>query len=297
MKKYVILTESGTDLPKELASQYHIHVLPMHIAMGNMQYSDGAIPVTQVYSYYDKTGCIPKTSAVNPIEYLNCFEQLKKENPDSVILHIGYSSKASCTFQNARIASDGMDYVYHVDSLNVSGGEAAIVLKAAELVEQQPDIQPEELVKTLEAYTSLARVSFIPGNLEYLKAGGRVSNAAYLGASILQLKPLIEILDGELISTKRFRGSISRIAEKYLNEYIDRYNMEKEQIYLLYSFGLDESVKQRMEEIAAEKGFKKIIWIQTGCVISIHSGPGAIGVAGFEANDIHSATVGKERKF
>lgn len=58
--------------------------------------------------------------------------------------------------------------------------------------------------------------------------------------------------------------------------------MDKEQLYLLYSLGLEEHIKLRMEEIAKEKGFKKIIWIQTGCVISAHSGPGAIGIAGFE---------------
>ena len=66
----------------------------------------------------------------------------------------------------------------------------------------------------------MARVSFIPGNLEYLKAGGRLSNAAYLGATILKLKPLIEILNGKLVATKKFRGAMSHIAEKYLNEYL-----------------------------------------------------------------------------
>ena len=62
----------------------------------------------------------------------------------------------------------------------------------------------------------------------------------------------------------------------------DRYNLDKEQLYLLYSLGLEERIKMRAEEIAKEKGFKKIIWIQTGCVISTHGGPGAIGIAGFE---------------
>jgi len=284
MKKIIILTESGADLPLDLAKLHHIQVIPMHVIMGNDQYQDGSIPVTEIYDYYEKTKKIPSTSATNPNEYQDVFKKLTEENPGCIIIHIGYSSKASCTFHNAVIASEAAENIYHVDSLNVSGGEASIILKAAELLEKQPDILPADLIEKIENYVARARVSFIPGALEYLKAGGRVSNAAYLGASLLQLKPLIEIVNGELISTKKYRGKMSNIAGKYMNEYIDRYNMEKEQIYLLYSLGLEEHIKKDMEQIAKEKGFKKIIWVQTGCVISVHSGPGAIGMAGFDGD-------------
>lgn len=283
MKKYIILTESGADLPQDLAKLHNIYVAPMHVIMGDENYMDGSIPVTKVYDYYKTTKKIPKTSAVNPYEYQKLFEKIAQENDNYTIIHIGYTSKASCTFDNALIASKGMENIYHIDSLNVTGGEAAIILKAAELIEKHPDIEVNELIEKINSIVASARVSFIPGNLEYLKAGGRVSNAAYLGATVLQLKPLIEIVDGKLVSTKKYRGEMGRVAEKYMNEYIDRYNMDREQIYLLYSLGLDENIKLRMEEIAKKKGFKNIKWIQTGCVISTHSGPGAIGMAGFES--------------
>lgn len=282
MRKFIIVTESGADLPLELAKANEIHVLPMHVIMDETDYKDGVISVSEVYDYYKRTKKIPGTSAINPDEYQCLFEEITKENPNCIIIHISYSSKASCTFQNAHIASEGMKNIYHVDSLSVSGGEAAIVLKAAKLIKEYPDIEPEDLIKKIESYVARARVSFIPGNLEYLKAGGRLSNAMYVGASILQLKPLIEILHGKLVATKKYRGSMKHIAEKYLNEFIDRYNMDKEELYILYSVGLEESIKNRVEEITKEKGFKKVIWTQTGCVISAHSGPGAIGIAGFE---------------
>lgn len=282
MRNYIIVTESGADLPKDLAKLHNIYVLPMHVIMDDIDYKDGSIPVTDVYDYYKRTKKIPTTSATNPDEYQCVFEKIREENPDSIILYIGYTSKASCTYQNALIASEGMENVYHVDSLNVSGGEAAIILKAVELIEKYSDIEPQELIEEIESYVGMARVSFIPGNLEYLKAGGRLSNAAYVGASILQLKPLIEIVNGKLVATKKYRGIMSRVAEKYVNEYIDRYNFDKEQLYVLYSLGLEEQIKQRVESIIKEKGFEKIIWIQTGCVISTHGGPGAIGIAGFE---------------
>lgn len=282
MNKYIIVTESGTDLPIDLANLHNIRVIPMHVIMDGIDYLDGSIPVTDVYDYYERTKKIPTTSATNPNEYQNVFEKLAEENPGSSIIHISYSSKASCTYQNSIIASENMKNIYHVDSLNVSGGEAAIVIKTAELLEKYPDIQPEALLEKIGSYVVKARCSFIPGNLEYLKAGGRLSNAAYLGASILQLKPLIEIVEGKLVATKKFRGAMIQIAEKYLNEYLERYNFDKEQLFLIYSEGLKDQIKFRMEKISKEKGFKKITWIQTGCVISTHSGPGAIGIAGFE---------------
>jgi len=281
-RKFIILTESGADLPIDLAKLHKIHVLPMHVIMDDKDYQDGSISVTKVYDYYESTKKIPTTSAISPNEYQCSFKKIIEENPDCIIIHISYSSKASCTYQNARIASDRIENIYHVDSLNVSGGEAMIILKTVELIEKLPDIQPDDLIDRIASFAARARVSFIPGNLEYLRAGGRLSNAAYLGAYILQLKPLIEIVNGKLVATKKFRGAMIRIAEKYLNEYLERYNLDKEQLYLLYSFGLEERIKQHMENIAKGRGFRKIIWIQTGCVISTHSGPGAIGIAGFE---------------
>jgi DegV family protein with EDD domain len=282
MKKIILLTESGADMPLDLAKLHNIQVVPMHVIMGDKSYADGSIAVTEVYDYYQRTKKVPSTSATNPDEYQDAFRRITQENPGCIIIHVGYSSKPSCTYQNSIIASEGMENVYHADSLNVTGGLAAIVLKAVELIEKHPDMLPNDLVKNIESYAAKARVSFIPGDLVYLKAGGRVSNAAYLGGTLLQLKPLIEIVNGELVSTQKYRGKIGNIVEKYMKEYIDKYYMDKEQIYLIYSLGLEEQIKQRMEQIAEEEGFKKIIWIQAGCMISAHSGPGAIGIAAFE---------------
>ena len=282
MKKIIISTESGADLPLDLVKLHNIYVVPMHVVIDGIDYLDGSIPVTDVYDYHQRTKKIPSTSATNPKEYESFFQKINEENPDCIIINIAYTSKASCTYQNAAIAAEGNENIYLVDSLNVSGGNAAVVLKAVELVEKNPNILPEDLIEEIKGYVKRTRASFIPGNLEYLKAGGRVSNAAFIGATLLQLKPLIEIVDGQLVGTKKYRGKMVRVAEEYFNEYIGRYNMDKEQIYFLYSLGLDEKIKKRMVEIAKEKGFKKITWIQTGCVISTHGGPGAFGIAGFE---------------
>lgn len=169
-----------------------------------------------------------------------------------------------------------------IDALNVSAGLTVVTLYAAQLLESNPDIPMDELIQKIQASVPKSRMSFVPGSLEFLKAGGRVSNAAYISASLLQIKPLIELIDGKLVSTKKYRGKMSRVAEEPLKDYLKKYPIDKKQIYFVFSIGLDEQVKVQMEQSAKEKGFENVTWIQAGSVISTHDGPGAFGIAGME---------------
>jgi fatty acid-binding protein DegV len=67
-----------------------------------------------------------------------------------------------------------------------------------------------------------------------------------------------------------------------MRDYLDQYNIDRGQLYLLYSIGLDERIKQQMTEIASEAGFNNVIWIQAGAMISTHAGPGGVGISGLE---------------
>ncbi|SEW39660.1 DegV family protein [[Clostridium] fimetarium] len=282
MRKLFIVTESGADLPKKYVDRYQIEVIPMHIMMGDKEYLDGQLDIQHIYDYFKDTKKVPSTAAANPSQYQEVFERITAKNPGCFIIHIGYSAEASCTFANACIASQDMHNVYHIDSKNVSGGESAIIIKAAELIEKNPDMDPAELKLKVEAYAARAKMSFIPGRLEFLKAGGRVSNASYIGATVLNIKPMIEIIEGKLIATKKYRGSINKIIEKYFEEYVHRHNLELEQLFCIFSMGVEEAVLQKIEQISKQKGFKKMIRVQTGAVITCHCGPGGIGLSGFE---------------
>lgn len=283
MRKIIFTTESGADLPKELAEKYNIKTVPMHVVMDGTDYKDdGSLPVSKIYDYYNRTKLIPSTTSTNPNEYEEFFAQIKAENPDCTIVHIGYTSKASSSFHNAEIAAENFEDIYLIDALNVSAGLTVVTLYAAQLLASNPDIPMDELIQKIQASVPKSRMSFVPGSLEFLKAGGRVSNAAYISASLLQIKPLIELIDGKLVSTKKYRGKMSRVAEELLKDYLKKYPIDKKQIYFVFSIGLDEQVKVQMEQSAKEKGFENVTWIQAGSVISTHGGPGAFGIAGME---------------
>ena len=281
MSRKVIVAESGCDMPKNLVNEYDIKIVPMHVAMGGKNLNDGEFPVTEVFSYYNSTKKLPTTSATSPDEYKTMFESIHENDPDAHIIHLCYSAVTTATYQNSLIGSEDMDYVTHIDTKGVTGGQSAVILKMAEFLRKNPDASIEHIKKEADFWISRSRCAFFPGDLDYLRAGGRVSNAAYIGATILGLKPLIEILDGKLVGTKKYRGSRDKVCKKFLVEYLKENALEKESIYFLFSRGLDPQLMKELENIAAEMGYPSVLWVETGCTISTHCGPGAFGVGGF----------------
>lgn len=282
MREIIISTESGSDLPENLVKKYDIKVIPMHIVMDGISYADGTISVDKIYEYHNETKKIPTTSAVNVGEYIDFFTQIREEHPDCVIMHLAYSSLASSTYQNAEIAIREFEDIYLIDTRNVSGGCTAHLAKTYEIVQAKKDTVTDykALADEIESWNKKVFCSFIPGNLDYLKAGGRVSNAAYLGATLLRLKPLIEIVDGQLLASKKYRGSIEKFVDTYMEEYLAKHDISRKCLYLMYSKGLSQVALDRMKENAIRFGFESYEYVMTGCVISCHSGPGAIGLAG-----------------
>ena len=126
-----------------------------------------------------------------------------------------------------------------------------------------------------------AKMCFLPDNLEFLRAGGRVSNVAFLGSRILNIHPCIEILDGKLVATKKYRGKMTKVAAQLIREYAENYHLKKDCLWLVYTIGLSDAVRQGVTAAAEECGFKKLQWIQAAGVITTHGGPAAFGLAGF----------------
>ena len=283
MKRIILSTESGADLPKDLVEKQQIQVVPMHVIMDGKDYLDGELSVEEVFDFYGRSKTIPSTAATNVHEYQDLFTNIRLKFPESIIIHIGYTSKASASFQSAVIAAEDFDDLFLIDALNVTGGLGAVVMYAANLLEEEPEISHEHLIAKIESIVPKTRLAFLPGSLDFLKAGGRVSNIAYIGGALLKIKPCIELKEGKLVSTRKYRGKMDIVAEKLMRDYLNEYNIDRKQLYLIYSIGLDEQIKKRLEEVAKESGFENVRWIQAGAMISTHAGPGGFGIAGIES--------------
>lgn len=281
MNPIVLVAETGSDLTPEKAKEYGIVLCRCMYPLGGKTLDDSAFPVAQMFDFYKTHHELPRTSGCTPDDFERAFEGILKDHPDAQILHLAYSASTTCSMQSAVIAAAGRKNIVSIDTKSVSAAQAAIVLCIAQLLREHPDTTLEEAVAATRKLVNRVRMGFFPGDLDYLRAGGRVSNAAYLGAKILGLHPLIEIQDGKLISTKKYRGSMARVVTRLAHEFPDAQGLYRERLYLIYGLGLDEAIRRNVEAILREKGYESIEWVQTGCVIAAHSGPGAFGIVGF----------------
>ncbi len=285
MGNIIIVAETGSDIPVDVADRNGIYLVPMHVSLGDTTLDDGSFPVLKICEYYSGTGKLPKTSGSSPEDFEKVFDEIHFLWPEKHILHLAYSSATTCSYQSALLIGAERDYVTSIDTKHVSAGQAAVILKVARILEEVPGLSPKEVYETVDKVCRQTHMCFLPGDLEYLRAGGRVGNVAYLGGKLLHLHPCIEIIDGHLLATQKYRGSLLKIVPRLIREFSRKHQFQKEQLYLLWSIGLDEDIRVAAEAEARNCGFREITWVQTGCVITAHCGPGAFGIVGFSESD------------
>jgi len=278
--KIILVAETGSDITPALAQEYGIHLVPMHVSMGDQTLDDGSFPPEDVCAYYDRTGKVPQTSASVPSDFETVFDEIHTCHPDAHILHLAYSAVTTCSYQSALLAAEERDYATSVDTKHVSVGQAAVVLAVAEMLRSHPEYTVEEAVEGANRIARHTQMCFIPKNLDYLRAGGRVSNVVALTGNLLGLHPCIEILGGRLLAKKKYRGALTKVIPKLIREYSERNALRKGHIRFIWSPGFPDDLKRLAEETAAELGFEKVTWMKTGCVITCHGGPGAFGIVG-----------------
>jgi len=279
-EQIVLVAETGSDITPALAEEYGIYLVPMHVSMGDRTLDDGTFPPEDVCAYYDRTGTVPKTSASVPGDFETVFDEIHRRWPEKKILHLAYSAVTTCSYQSAVMASEGRDYVTSVDTKHVSVGQASVVLEVTHFLRENPGCSIEEAAAAAKAIAERTQMCFIPKNLDYLRAGGRVSNVVALTGNLLQLHPCIEIINGQLVAKKKYRGALEKLTPKLIHDFVEKHNPDREHLYFIWSPGLRDEVRRIAERTAAELGFQKVTWMKTGCVITCHGGPGCIGIVG-----------------
>ena len=281
MNKFILLAETGADIPRDLAQQYGIYIVPMHVAFGDVVKDDGSFPTTEVCDYYERTGRVPKTMGCNPEDFTRIFDEIHAEHPESHIIYMAYSAVTTCSYQSGKIASEGLDYVSCMDTKHVTAGQGAAVIRMAQELERHPDWSLEEALAAARRICDSVRMCFIPSNLDYLRAGGRVSNAAAICGNLLSIHPRIELLDGYLKATRKYRGKMGKVLTHLISDFVDENDLDRGELWMGHTPGFTEELKQTADRLAREFGFQLIHWIHTGGVITTHGGANAFCIAGF----------------
>lgn len=282
-EKILLLAETGSDITPELAASLGVRLVPMHVSLGNETRDDGAFPPEDVCDYYDRTGKVPTTSGSTPYDFETVYEEIFSADPNARVLHLAYSAVTTCSYHSSELAIGGKPYeknVRIVDTKHVSVGQCAVVAAVSAWLDRNPDATLDEAVAAAKDIAARTQMCFIPRNLDYLRAGGRVSNAVALVGNLLRLHPCIDILDGKLIAGKKYRGDMVKLAPVLLREFVEKHALDRERIYFIQTPYMDEGIRFVLDTEAAKLGFRKITWVKTGCVITCHGGPGAFGIVG-----------------
>lgn len=278
MARIAVVTDSTSDLSPAQRQAYGITMVPLNVHFEGEVYRD-QIDLTsdEFMARLQRAEELPTTSAPSAGLFEETFRRLAATHDG--IVAVTLSAKLSATMQSALIAKEAVADVVPVevvDSLNASMGLGLQVLRAAELVAEGRDL--EEIARTLTAETANYHLVFFVDTLEYLQRGGRIGRAASLVGSLLKLKPILRIDEGQVVPFERTRTQ--RKALEGLRDFVRGFP-QIERLAVCYSTTTEEA-SRLADELGAFYPRERIILAQFGPVIGTHVGPGAIGVCVFE---------------
>lgn len=279
MRKVSIISDSTCDLSKELLEEYDITTFPLHIHLGDEQYSDGVdITPEQIYAWSDKNKATPKTSTLSPYEAEECISKQLESGKDVICFCISehMSSCANVMRMAARVL-EKEDRVFVINSENLSTGIGLLIIEAAIMADS--GMEAAEIVEKINQMRSKVRASFVVDTLTYLHRGGRCSGLAAMVGGTLGLHPYIGVVQGKMQAGKKYRGRMNKVIGHYVEDLRPELEKaKKDRVFITHS-GCDEevinTVKAKLEEMNC---FDQILVTRAGSVITSHCGPGTLGV-------------------
>ena len=277
-KRIILSADSPCDLGAALKERYDVTFYPYHIVLDGKQYSDSVdIYPEDLYTAYRQKGVLPKTSAINIAEYVAYFRRWTDEGFS--VIHLNLGGALSSSYQNCRIAAEELSGVFPIDSRNLSAGVGHLVIEAAERIRM--GMEPAEIVREVSALTGHVHANFILDTIEFMRAGGRCSAIAALGANLLKLKPCIDVdnTSGAMGVGKMYRGNLDKVHLQYAEDQLARYDhIKKDRIFITHSGIPEERIDAVKELLESKHIFREIFITQASCTISSHCGPNTLGV-------------------
>lgn len=278
-----IITDSASDITQAEAQELGITVLPLKTIFGETEYLDGVtLSHREFYEKLIETDVNPTTSQLSPFDYEEAFRAAVEAGDE--VLCITLSSKLSGCYQSAAIAAGEFPgSVTLVDGLNVAIGQRILIRLA--LRERDAGRSAAEIGEVLEQQKGDIRLIALVDTLEYLKRGGRLSSAAAFAGTLLGIKPVIAIENGEVVVLGKARGS--KNGSNLLMKLAEQHGIDFSRPFALAYSGLDDSLlrKYMADSAALYEGKADTLPVHTiGSAIGTHAGPGAIALAFFGKN-------------
>jgi DegV family protein with EDD domain len=269
-----VVTDSTADIPTDMVAALGIAVVPSYVVFGSESYREGVeLTKQQFYAKLRTTRVIPTTAAPPPAVYEEIYRGLARETDEIVSIHL--ASRYSGLFSSAAVAARDISgaRIKVVDSEQVTMGYGWMVVAAAESA--QSGASMEEIVALVEGMKPRSQVLAVLDTLEFLHRGGRVGWIRAMIGTLLRIKPIIEVRQGEVNLLER-----ARTLQRSLGRLLERVQAlgPLERAIVLHTDAPDLAQSVADELRIAVPGWDPLIH-QAGVTIASHAGPGAVGIA------------------
>ncbi len=286
MSEFELFSDSSCDVPLEIINEQKITLIPFYVTFDQENYfkENTEISNEKFYNILTSQNVFPKTSLPSVHDYINHFEPAIQRGHD--VLCLCLTQKFSGSYQSAVNAKSILEEKYpeakiHIlDSIQATAGQGIVLLQLAYM--QNAGYSIEDTVKRFHEIKDTSRIMFTVDTLEYLAKGGRIGKVASLAGTLLNIKPMIQLHDGELIPYSNIRGR-KKALQKILFM-TEEYFKETGETYEDYDFCLANAttvedtryVQELLEELIGRKVTYPVF--QIGVTIGTNTGPGAVGV-------------------
>lgn len=283
-----IIVDSSADIEEDYARDHGIQIIPMTITFGNEEFAEGVdITRTEFFQRLVETDELPRTSQIPPMVFQDIFQEIVTAGDTAVVITL--SSHISGTYQSACIAAAPFkESVFVVDSENATIGERLLAERAWALREE--GLSAADIAYCLDQEKKDIRLVASLDTLEYLHRGGRISGAAAAIGGLLSIKPVVGVVDGDVVVLGKARGS--KASRNMVFEEIEKAGGVDltRPIWVAYSGLSDKTARKYIADslaIATEKGLIsspdeiEMPLTLVGAVIGTHVGPGGVAFAFF----------------
>ena len=274
-----IIVDSTADLVPEIKER--VHIVPLTVHFGDEEYIDGVtIDHETFYNRLIESDVLPTTSQATPDAFMKEFDKIKEAGEEAVVITL--ASKFSGAYQSAMIAASEYENIYVVDSTSAAMGSGILVELAFKLLDEGK--KAAEIALILEEEKKKIVVVALVDTLEYLKKGGRISKAVAFAGGVLNIKPVLSVIDGEINMLGKARGS--KMGNNLLVQEIDKAGgIDFTKPVLLGYSGISDALLLKYIEDSRhiwEGNLNEVRYTSVGTVIGTHAGPGAVVVAFFK---------------
>ena len=267
-----IVTDSCSDLPEDITKALGIIVVPVYICLGDKTYRDGVdISADELYKKLEDESDYPTTTQPMPIDLVNVYRELAKETDSIISIHLAarLSGTYSSALQGKVLAKTKCD-IEIIDSLSVSMGLGLIVIAAARVAQAGGSFY--QVIREAKRVIPKVHILGMMDTLKYLLAGGRISKTRATIGSLLRVKPLLTLREGEIYQTGMVRSYAKGLEHHF--QFVEE-SPDVQEVAIVHSTKPEEAteLKKRLSSLVHNE---RIYIAKLGAALGVHAGPGTM---------------------